>query len=154
MTTLPLLQICESTTRQKLEAIIGRQLQDMAVVFAFPGLGIGEIHDCLRGCSLETQLFQEAAEIFNPLGVEFIGISSGRVPTTESKVTYLQIPQPIPPFMAGSIKGEAFFSRETFVILRHAVWNVKAKTGIDEHLAVVKSLLAREIAKSMIKPTT
>jgi peroxiredoxin len=153
MTTYLLIQSCKATDRLLLEAIIGQQLPGIVVIFAFPGLGIGEIHPRLRGCSHETQLFHHAAEIFSPLGVEFFGVSSGRVPAAKSMVTYLHLPQPVLPFTAISVEGDAFFSRETFVILGNVVWNVKAESGIDEHVAIVKSLIAREIAKSIVRPT-
>jgi hypothetical protein len=98
-------------------------------------------------------LFHDTAEIFTPLGVSFFGISSGRVPTVEAKVTYRKVPQPLPPFTETSVGGAVYFSRETFVILKQALWNVKAETGIDNHMAIVKSLIARQIAKSMTRPT-
>jgi len=59
------------------------------VVFFFPGLGIGNIYDDLSGCTLQTNEFEILAK--NNININFIGISSHKIPTNSKYIKYIKI---------------------------------------------------------------
>ncbi len=144
-------QINIKSDRKTFEAILGQCLPEIAVIFAFPGLGIGEIHDCLRGCTLETQLFDDAAKIFSPLGVAFLGVTSGKAPPETVQISYSYLSDPVAPFSKIEIGKEVFFERVSFVISGSDVHSFCVTNSIEQHVTDIKKFIASEVVQKIIK---
>ncbi len=137
--------------RKTLESALGQSLPEIAVIFAFPGLGIGEIHDCLRGCTLETQLFTDIAKIFNPLGVTFLGVTSGKAPPAIEQINYKYLSCPQEPFSKIKIGKELFFARQSFVLSGSDLHSFSVTSSVEQHVLDIKKLIASEVVRKIIK---
>jgi len=71
-----------------------------SVVFAFPGMGVGQHYPELAGCTLEVCTFIDEAAVFAKHGIEVIGLSGER---SEPPAGCLAIPFPV-----GVIEQEDF----------------------------------------------
>ena len=71
-----------------------------SVVFAFPGMGVGQHYPDLAGCTLEVCTFIDEAGVFAKHGIGVIGVSGER---SEPPAGCLAIPFPV-----GVIEQEAF----------------------------------------------
>ena len=77
-------------SNNKLIELIGN-VTSPTIVFFFPGLGIGNIYDDLSGCTLQTNEFEVLAK--GNIDINFIGISSQKIPTNSKYIKYIQISQ-------------------------------------------------------------
>lgn len=93
-----------------------------AVVFAFPGMGVGQQYPELAGCTLEVCTFIDEAGVFAKHGIEVIGLSGER---SEPPAGCLAIPFPVGVIeqseLGGTIgfveqDGRRYAQRATFVI--------------------------------------
>ena len=77
-------------SNNKLIELIGN-VTSPTIVFFFPGLGIGNIYDDLSGCTLQTNEFEVLAK--GNIDINFIGISSQKIPTSSKYIKYIKISQ-------------------------------------------------------------
>ena len=80
-----------SISIESLEKVLNIKLNANIIIFAFPGLGIGNIYSDLSGCTLQTNEFEILAKINS--NIKFIGISNQKIPKNNDYITYIKITQ-------------------------------------------------------------
>ena len=122
--------------REEFERILDSNFSDIAIIFSFPGIGLGKEYCALSGCTLEAEEYERIARKYMGLGIDIIGISTGDVPKGDRPVKYLQLPEPCPPFSIASFDGNNFLNRESFFIETKKIERVKVDDVISHALEV------------------
>lgn len=126
------------------ERILGCQISDTAIIFTFPGIGIGKKHGVLSGCTCESAGYERLARKFMGLGVGVIGVSTGEVPEKTERVRYCRLPESQVPFRSVRIGGEVFLARDTYFVVGDNI-SVVEVDDVEKHLCVAEKWIGRQL---------
>jgi len=131
---------------KQLEEILNIKIQNNTIIFAFPGIGIGNVYNELSGCTLETRNMEILAKIYENKNIKFIGISTNVLPEDSKYINYVKVKNNINLLPHIKIQNNIFLKRTTIFISNNDIV-IKDVTNVNEHNIEVKIWIQNIIKK-------